>query len=97
MNFKSEHDIKFFEQELKKLKFKKAVFSDGSGYWYECHRKFMDFKLLFTVEPDRSIFTMGCMTGDWQGGIIKFHDYYEDVANYKCDLKTIKKVINKYK
>ena len=97
MNKNSEQDIKFFEQELKKLKFKKVWFGDKSGYWYELHRKFLDFKIMFTVEPERDIFTLGVITGEWTSGSIKFNKHYDDVATYSCNLKTIKKALDKYK
>lgn len=91
-----EYNIKL-EKELIKLGFKKKWLVDKSGYWMEKGFKYKDLRMKFYIETDRKLFTLGCKTGSLEMSRITFRDYYDDVAKYKCDLRTIKKVINNYK
>lgn len=85
-----------FESELIKLGFKKIWFSDKSGYWFERKSKMKDLKLMFYVEPERNLFLLDFQTFQYYNkGLHKLD--YETVAKFKCNLKTIKETIKKYK
>jgi hypothetical protein len=90
-----EYDLKL-ESEIKKLGFKKRWFQDRSGYWMFKIVKYKDLDIKFTVQSDTPYFGMGVKT--YSGSLTKLkYPQYEDVKLFKCDLKTIKEVIKKYK
>ena len=91
-----EYDLKL-EKELVKLGFKKNWLSDKSGYWMEKKFKLKNLNLKFVVESDRKIFILGIKTGYYQGGRLTMNKYYDDLAKYRCDIKTIKTTVKKYK
>ena len=90
-----EYDLKK-EKELSKLGFKKCWFSDRSGYWFEKKVKYKDFKLQFICETDRNLFLMSAKTSEYFGNKMNVVGY-EDIKKFKCDLKTIKQTLKKYK
>lgn len=90
------YDLKL-EKELVKLKFKKKYLSDTSGYWFEKDFKIAnDIKAKYIVETDRKIFVLQLQTGSYKSNRITNLEYNDNKC-FKCDLKTIKSVIKKYK
>ena len=90
-----EYDLKK-EKELSKLGFKKCWFSDRSGYWFEKKVKYKDFKLQFTCETDTNLFLMSAKTFQYFSGKMDVAGYF-DIKKFKCDLKTIKQTLKRYK
>ncbi len=90
-----EYNLKL-ESEIKKLGFKKKEFSDKSGRWWEYKFKFKDFKCKLTVESDRKAAYLDIKVYDWNFGELK-GGQYDTVKLFKCNLKTIKEIIKKYK
>ena len=90
-----EYNLKL-ESEIKKLGFKKGWFMDKSGYWYSYKKKYKDLDIEFIVESDHKYFCMQVKV--YKGDLKKLtRGQYEDVKLFKCNLKTIKEVIKKYK
>lgn len=89
------YDLKL-DKELIKLKFKKKWFDDKSGYWFEKKVKYKDFKLGFTVQTDNKLFIMECQTYEYSSRVLNKRQA-EDIAMFKPDIKTIKKVLRRYK
>jgi len=85
-----------FESELIKLGFKRAWSSDKSGYWLKKKVKYKDFKLQFICETDRDLFLMSAKTFLYYSNKMNSPSY-EYIKKFKCDLKTIKETIKKYK
>lgn len=90
-----EYNIKL-EIELVKLKFKRVWFSDKSGYWFEKKVKYKDFKLTFVIETDNKLFFLDCETFEYFNRKLNKRNR-ETIAKFKCDLKTIKQVLKRYK
>ncbi len=89
----SEYDEEF-EKELIKLKFKKICFSDKSGHWWTKNIKFKDLKLQLYVETDRKVFELLCEVYPDSDNEAK--KQYDCCQVFKCDLKTINRIIKKY-
>jgi hypothetical protein len=90
-----EYDVKK-EKELSNIGFKKRWLSDKSGYWFEKNVNYKDFKLQFICETDRNLFLMSVKTFEYYGDKMNSSDY-ENIKKFKCDLKTIKQTLKKYK
>ena len=87
-----------FNLDLSDLGFKKRWLSDKSGFWMEKQFKYKgDMKLKLIVEAARKIFTLGIITGEYCSGSVKMNKHYDDLCKYKCDIKTVKEVLKKYK
>lgn len=84
------------EKEAINLGFKKKWLDDKSGYWLEKNVKFKDLHLNFVIESDHKLFLMQVKTGEYFSKKVKLN-LHEDVAKFKCNLQTIKKVIKNYK
>jgi len=84
------------EAEAIKLGFKKKWLDDKSGYWLEKKSIDRDFKIRFTIESDHNSFSLEVMV--FEPNIKKLQDgQYEAVKLFKCDIKTIKEVLKRYK
>ena len=84
------------EAVAKKLGFKKKWLSDHSGYWMEFKKDFKDLKVQFIIESDRNLFSMSVMS--YNDNVRKLtKGQYETAKLFKCDIKTIKEVIKRYK
>ena len=90
------YDLKL-ESDIKKLGFKKQWFQDKSGYWFIKVFKYKDLSMRFYLEADNKYFSLQIKTGDLYRSKSKLDSVYNDAAKFKCDLKTIKETLKRYK
>jgi len=85
------------EIEIQKLGFKRRWLTDKSGYWFEKKFKLKDLKSQFIIETDHKLFQLEIMTYEIGYDQKMYAKHYHEVAKFKCDIKTIKQTLKKYK